>query len=257
LSSSSSGPAESISLFEDLVAHPAFAAQEIREQLVNFAATIVQSSSATDSEKQQVVSLAITEMQKQVALYPLDAREHLELSFAYRAAGDEADSLKEVQAALALSPKKEEILIEAGAIEMSQNNMKAAQEYFTTAYSLGPQFPNLATYAAAGDIVVGDQLTADKVLLGAYGTTTVDSDVLVAVYYQIKNWPRLIALWKMRTEESNANAETWFGLASAYYVAGDTADAINTINKAVVLYPEAASSGAAAISQIEKNPTGK
>lgn len=253
-SSSSVDPAANIALFEDLVAHPAFAAQEIREQLVGFAMAIAQSSSATDAEKQQAVSLAVTEMQKQVAAYPLDAREHLELSYAYRAAGDNADALKEIQTALVLSPKKEEIWIEAGAVAMEQNDLKAAQTDFNAAYALGPQFPSLAVYAAAGDIIVGNQPAADKMLLDAYGTTTVDSDVLVVAYYQAKNWPRLIALWNTRVNKPGASVETWFGLASAYYVAGDASDAIRTINRAVALYPSAASSGAAAISQIEGKP---
>jgi len=53
------------------------------------------------------------------------------------------------------------------------------------------------------------------------------------------------------TEKSGATAETWFGLASAYYVSGDGAAAIKTINTAVAKYPSAAASGAAAIKQIE------
>ena len=254
LSSSSADPAANTVIFEDLVAHPAFAIQEIREQLVNFAMTVVQSSSATNAEKQQAISLALSEMQKQVASYPVDVREHLELSFAYRAAGDTADALKETQIASTLSPKKEEIWIQAGAIEMSQNNVKAAQTDFTTAYALGPQFQDLATYAAAGDIVAGDQSAADTILQNTYGTTMVDSDVLVAAYYQSKNWPRLIALWEMRVHKSGATVETWFGLASAYYVAGDSLNAIKTINQAVALFPDAKASGAAAILQIEGKP---
>ncbi|HQT83214.1 MAG TPA: hypothetical protein PLW99_03640, partial [Candidatus Paceibacterota bacterium] len=65
------------------------------------------------------------------------------------------------------------------------------------------------------------------------------------------NWPSLIALWAKRTAASGATVNTWFSLASAYYVAGDTTGAINTINKAVTLFPDAATSGAAAIKQIE------
>ena len=62
---------------------------------------------------------------------------------------------------------------------------------------------------------------------------------------------RLIALWKLRTESPAATVETWFGLAAAYYAGGDNAKAVATINKAVALYPDAASAGAAAIKQIE------
>ncbi len=249
--SPSADPGTNIAAFEDLVAHPAFASQEIREQLVNFAVTIVQSSTATDAEKQQAVSLAITEMQKQVAAYPQDAREHLELSYAYRAAGDDADALKEIETAITLSPMKEEMWIEAGAVEWDEGDVQAAQKDFNAAYTLGPQFQDLVAYAAAGDIAAGDRQTADKILISAYGTTTVDSDILSIAYYRAKDWPDLIALWKLRTEESSATVETWFGLTSAYYVAGDKADAIGTINKTVELYPSAASSGAAAILQIE------
>ena len=140
---------------------------------------------------------------------------------------------------------------------MEQGNVKNAQADFNAAYALGPQFQDLATYAAAGDILAGDITTADSLLINSYGTTTVNSDILAAVYYQTKNWPRLIALWKARANESGASVQTWFELASAYYVAGDNVDAIRTIKEVIALYPNASSSGAAAISQIEGNTVGK
>ena len=258
LSPSANGVDTNITAFENLVAHPSFAVQEIREQLVSFAASVAQSSEITDAEKQKAVSLAVTEMQKQVAAYPLDARGHLQLSYAYRVVGDGKNALKEIQAALALSPKKEEFWVEAGATEWDLGDIKMAQTDFNTAYALGGgQFPTLATYAAAGDIVAGDKTTADKILQDAYGTTTVDSDILAVAYYHAKDWPDLIALWKWRAEKPGASVETWFSLASAYYVAGDSADAIKTINAAVALYPNASSSAAAAIKQIEEKTVGQ
>ncbi|MHB8660332.1 MAG: O-antigen ligase family protein [Minisyncoccota bacterium] len=243
--------ATNIATFEDLVKHPAFAGQEIREQLIATAVEIVQSSWATNAQKQEIISLAVTEMQKQVAAYPLDAREHLELSYAYRAGGDSTDSLKEIQAASALSPNKEEIWIEAGSVEWDLGDVKVAQADFNKAYELGPQFQDLAAYAAAGDIAAGDSATADKVLTDAYGTTTVDSDILAVAYYRAKDWQRLITMWKLRASKPGASVDTWFGLAAAYYAAGDKADAIATINTAVTLFPNAASAGTAAISQIK------
>ncbi|MHB8860749.1 MAG: O-antigen ligase family protein, partial [Minisyncoccota bacterium] len=111
LSPSSAGVSGNLAAFEDLAAHPSFAAQEVREQMVTFASSVMQSSTATDVQKQQAVTLAVTEMQKQVAAYPLDAREHLELSYVYRAAGDNANALKEINTALTLTPKKEQVWI--------------------------------------------------------------------------------------------------------------------------------------------------
>jgi tetratricopeptide (TPR) repeat protein len=257
LTPSAAGVGKNLADFQDLAAHPSFAAQEIREQIVSFAVQVIQSSSVTNEEKQQAFSLAVTEMQKQISAYPLDAREHLELSYVYRAAGDGADALKEVQAAAVLSPKKEEIWIEAGVIEWDLGDVKATQTDFNTAYALAPEFLDLAPYAAAGNIAAGDTSAADKILIAAFGTANVDSDILAIAYYRAKQWPRLIALWKLRAAQPNAPVETLFSLAAAYYAAGDTANAIATINKAVALYPAAAASGAAAIAQIKGTAAGK
>jgi O-antigen ligase len=255
LSPSATGIAGNIATFQDIAAHPSFAVQEVREQLVSFAASVAGSTSASNAEKQQAVTLALDEMQKQITAYPLDAREYLEMSFVFRAAGDPADALKAVQAALNLSPKKEQAWIEAGALAWDQGDTKSAQTYFNTAYALGPEFPELAAYAAAGDIGVGDQKAADAILMKTYGTTMVDSDILNIAYFRAKNWPRLIALWKLRANSPSATAQEWFGLASAYYASGDTTNAILTVKAAAARFPDAASSAAAALAQIEGKST--
>jgi len=240
-----------IKAFEDLAAHPAFAAQEIREQTVSFAANVMQSKSATDTEKRQIASFAIIEMQKQVEAYPLDAREHVQLSYAYRTIGDSKNALQEIRTAITLSPNKEEFWIQAGALEWELGDMKSAQKDFNTAYALGGKlFPVLAVYAAAGNIGAGDTPAANKLLTDAYGSTNIDSDVLANAWYRVKDWPQLIALWKSRVARPEASVETWFGFASVYYASGDSASAIATIRTAVAKYPEAAASGDAAIKQI-------
>ena len=255
--SPSDSPAKNIATFEDLLSRHPFASQEIREQLISFAGSAVQSTQVSNEDKQKVVTLAINEMKDQVASYPTDARERLQLAYAYRVVGDSASALKEMQNALLLSPNKEQMLIEAGATAWDTGDIKLTQEYFNKAYMLGPQFTDLAAYAAAGNIVAGDEAAANKILLAAFGTTTVDNDVLTVAYYRTKDWPRLIAVWKMRTENPNTTANTWFGLAAAYYMAGDKTNAIKVINTTVAKYPEAAASGAAAIKQIQAGPAGQ
>jgi len=250
LSPSPSGLDANIATFEDLAAHPAFAAQEIREQIVSSAASIIQSTSATNEQKKKIAMLAITEMQKQVASYPQDAREHLQLSYIYRAIGDSDNALKEIHLASALSPKKESIWIELGVTSWDKGDVKATQEAFSSAYALGPQFSDLAVYAAAGDISAGDLSGADTILRSTFGTTTVDNNVLAVAYYRTKNWPRLIGIELLRVANPSATADTWFALAAAYYTSGDKANAIKAVNNAVARFPEAAASGAAAIKQI-------
>jgi tetratricopeptide (TPR) repeat protein len=249
--SSTDGASKNLDLFEDFAAHPVFAMQEVREQMIAFAGMVAQSQSTTDEEKQRAISLAVSEMQKQVQKYPFDAREYMQLSYAYRIAGDNDGALKALESAVQLSPKKETFFVEKGTVEWNVGDVEAARDDFNTAYALGPQFEDLAVYAAAGNIATGDQAAADKILTSAFGTTQVDSDTLVIAYYRSKNWPRLIGLLKSRTEKAETTPNIWFSLAAAYYESGDRASAIRTINAAVALFPEAADSGAAAIKQIE------
>ncbi|MBI4065737.1 O-antigen ligase family protein [Candidatus Kaiserbacteria bacterium] len=250
ISPNPSGISENISAFEELSSRSSFAAQEIREQMVSFAGAIAGNQSVTNEQKQKMAILAITESQKQVAEYPLDARGHLQLSYAYRIAGYAADALKEIKIASQLSPKKEQFLIETGIIEWDIGDIKAAQKDFNAAYELGPQFQELALYSAVGNIAAGDQKEANRILLASFGTENVDHDILSTAYYRAKDWSRLISFWKLRVEKPGASAETWFSLAAAYYASGDKANAIKTINAAVARYPDSAESAAAAIKQI-------
>lgn len=254
---SAAGPAENTRLFEELAARPAFAAQEIREQLISFAAMVVQSPQVPNAEKERAAALAIREMQKQVAAYPLDARERLQLASAYRIAGNGVEALREIRAAAELSPGKEEILIQEGAIAWDMGDAETASKAFAKAYALGPQFENLAAYAAAGRLAAGDAKAADEILLKVFGSIVVDNDVLAVAYYRTQSWPRLISLWKLRAERPGAPVGAWFSLAAAYYMAGDKASAKGAINKAVALYPDAASAGASALKQIESGTAGQ
>ncbi len=251
MSPSEKGVPGNLAAFEGLIAANPFALQEIREQLVALAINASKEDGVSAEDKRRAITLAVTEMQKQVAAYPEDAREHLQLAYAYRVGGDMQNARKEVLAAAALSPQKQEIWIEAGATEWDLDNAKAVQEYFHKAYELSPQFKNLAAYAAAGDIAVGDTAAANKRLQSAFGTTTIDSDILAVAYYRAKNWKGLIGIWEIRAHQPDATPQTLFSLAAAYYAAGDRVNAIATVRDAVKRFPEAAESGAAAIKQIQ------
>jgi O-antigen ligase len=250
--SGSAGLDTSLSVFQNFSTHPVPQMQEIREQLVSFVGAVVQSQAATNEQKQQTAQLALSEIQKQIAAYPKDAREYMELSYVYRTVGDNANALKALEAAIALSPKKEEFYIEKGQVEWNLGDVKAAQQDFNAAYTLGPSFSDLAEYAAAGDIVAGDTASADKILMDNFGTVNVDSDALSVAYYRAKNWPRLTELWKARVAKPDATANSYFSLAAVYYAAGDRTNAIATINAAVAKFPDAKASGDAAIKQIQE-----
>lgn len=240
-----------LATFQDLAAHPGFAAQEVREQIVSFAGSVSQSSSIPTEQKRQAAILAVTEMQKQVAAYPRDAREHLELAYIYRAYGGSAEALKEMEIARQLSPAKPSILIEMGITSWDAGDVQAANDYFTKAYALAPQFRELAIYGATGQFALGNTKEGDAILQKMFGTTVVDSNILATAYYRTKNWPRLIALWEARSKSPTATPQTWFALAAAYYAAGDVSRALELLQHVAKQYPDAAASVQSVIDQIK------
>lgn len=249
---SPAGASTNLADFESLVRGRSYpSVQEIREQLVSFASQVAQDSSVSASTQQQFAQLAVSQMQQQVATHPGDARELLELSFAYGAAGQTANSLKAITQAIAASPTKEDLWVQKALIEWNAGQPAQAQQDFAHAYALGPQFSQLAMYAAAGDYAVGEVAKGDALLQHAYGTTTVDSDTLALAYYQAKDWNRLIALWKLRANKPGASVQTWFGLAAAYYAAGDNAQSVALLRNIAKQFPSASSSVDAAIKQIQ------
>lgn len=237
LSNTPGGVEENIALLEELVARPSFAAQEIREQLVSFAARALQNSQVNEEQRQRIASLAVEEMRKQVTSYPRDARAHMQLSYIYRVAGASELALKEVETAISLSPEKEGFWIEAGSINWDSGRFKEARANFSKAYELGPQFPELALYAAAGAIATGDLASADALLLDTYGTIEVPEDILAAAYYRTKNWSRLLPLLKTRADAPDARVENWLSLAAIYYASGNSVLAMGTLQEALQRFP--------------------
>ncbi len=251
LTPSPEGISVNLALFQELAQDPGFAVQEVREQIVSFANNVVQSGAATELEKQRAVALAIESARAHVEAYPRDARSRLQLAYAYRLAGAREEALAQVREAVALSPQKPDMYIEAGITAWSGDDTAQARAYFEQAYALN-NAPRLAAFAAAGAIGGGDRATGEALLRKVYGTTVVDEDVLVAAYYRIQYWPGVIAILRARTEAPGADLNAWYGLAVGQYTAGQQGEAIRTLRTAAERFPSAQSTITAVIKQIEQ-----
>lgn len=254
VSPSSSTPAGNPAMMSYVATHPAFAAQEVREALVTYAENISADQNASAADKRQAFSLAIAGMQAQVAAHPLDTRGYLELSYAYAASGDAQGAMAAVEKAITISPAMEDLWLTAGELAWSENDAKTAREDYDKAYALDPTDAGLAAYAAAGAYADLDPASGDKILLTAYGTTTVDSPALETAYKGTHDWRRLIRLYALRVGSPSASANDYFSLAIAYYLAHDLADAVATIQTADTRFPDQAATGENLITQMRAAP---
>ncbi len=233
-----------VDYFKQALAENTYAKQEIREQLIMFTSNVANQQQGPSQAMTQLGQFAMEEMGKEVATQPKDARIRLEYALGYRALGDYEHALEQIGIAHELSPKKQGILLEQGINYWQVNKWGEARASFHQAYDLDHSFPELAAYAAAGDLTTGHLQEGTDLLLQTVGTTTVDSEPLILAYYQVKMYPELIHSLQLQVTRQNGSAASRFRLAAAYVAAGQHAEARAQVNKAVLEHPEVAAQAA-------------
>lgn len=249
LSITSSDIAPNISLFQQALGENTYATQEIREQLVIFMSQVASQQQGQSESLTKLAQFAISEMDKEVALQPLDARIRLESALGYRVTGNYKQALEQIAAAHELSPKKQSILLEGGIEYWQVGDFEKARQLFHAAYDLDTSFESLVAYAAAGDIAAGHVAEGKQLLMNRLGTTTVDSEPLVLAYFQAKQYDDLIQVLQLQVTTQNGAPSARFRLAAAYSAAGRKADAMREIESLVKAHPEVSAQAA----QIEKS----
>jgi tetratricopeptide (TPR) repeat protein len=199
------------SAFQDLAtSRPAFAAQEIREQLASVAVTLAQNQQLSTEQRQQFALFTLGEIQKQINAYSLDTREVLEMAYVLRAYGAFAEARKYMNIAEQQSPAKIDLLLLEGMTAWEQGDVKAARTFFDRAYALAPQFSDLALYAAAGAILNADSAQADALLSKVGAPAAAESPILSSAY---------------------------ISLASGYYASGKVSEAVRILHEAARRFP--------------------
>jgi O-antigen ligase len=257
----SADPTTNLAAFKAAYADGSFADQEITEQLLTYAEGIITSTDPgiTNDVKEQMYAYAVQQMQLLVTKIPHDARLRLEFALLYRSAGDFPDALAQIQIAEQLSPDKQSIMTEQGIEDLESGNTAAANAVFSKAYNLDPDptFTDLAAYDAAGDILTNQVPAAKAILLQTFGTTTPSQQILLAAYFQAKDYPDLLATAIAGMEAAKYSADSEYAYAEALSDAGEYAQARAEIQTAMTQYPETASEGTAILAQIPTSTASK
>lgn len=239
-----------LAAYESAIASGSFGRQEIREQLLNFAGSIAQNGSIPVEVRQNAVKLAFEQAEEGIAEVPNDARGHLMYAQALRLAGNGEGALREIDAALALSPKKQTTLLQRGAAKWQINDMAGATADFEAAYNLDRRNKNAAGYLAAGRVLQGDVTSAKALLQEVYGSTIVDLDVLRAAYFETKRYDDLVDVVKLSSENEPGNVQKRLLLVQAYALAGRAAEARAEADAIRAAHPDAAATVATLLVQL-------
>jgi len=252
LSPSPQGVETNLSLFKQALGDGSFGHQEIREQLVSFATRVASEETLPMQLRGEFAMFAIEEMGKEIEISPNDARLRLQYAGAIDIVGDNEKSLEQINAALALSSRKQAILINKGFKLFELGRMEEARATFRLAYDVDTSFDDVAMSAASGFILSGDVAAGKALLLEAVGTTTPSNDSLFFAYYQAKQWDELVAVGKARVLAENGTPTSRFRLAQAYAAAGRQQEARAEIAATIAAYPSSRSEGEALLTQLSQ-----
>lgn len=224
--------------------------QEIREQLVTFAAKVAADTKIPKSIREEFITLAFEEMEKEVLISPNDARLRVQYAISLESAGDDAAALTQLEKAIELSPKKQSLHINRGYKLYELGRVEEAREAYRYAYNLDRSFEKVAISTAAAILLTGSTAEAKELLVQAVGTTTPDNDILFYAYYETNQWDDLIAVARARIALTGDSAEARYRLAQALAAAGRFGEARTEVLETIEDYPTTRADGEALLGRI-------
>lgn len=237
LNQSQRTPVQAVALFDGVYATGGLGSQEASEQYIQIAGVLKSRPEIDAKTRGEIYTSALKRLEEQVARAPHDARLRIQYATGFRGIGAYDLALEQSALALKDSPKKQTLMLERGYEFWESGDLQGARDTFVTMYELDTSFKELAVYAAAGEIAVGNTKEGDAILQTAYGTTKVDAEPLVLAYFHAKDYKRLIGVL-----ESHLTTEPTVGsyirLASAYVLSGEYGRARATAQKALTFFPE-------------------
>lgn len=225
--------------------------QEVMEQLLQFASAAARSSAVDPSLKQDIFEVAEDAGKAMLAKRPDDARLELFMGSFYNAYGKYADATTYLDLARQHSPAKQQILFEAAVARINNDDVAGALPILQQAFESEPSYGDARIIYVAGLLYAGKKAEADALLQEGFGTVLVDDARLVQVYTRMKQFDRVIGIWKNRIAANPKDSQLLVGLATAYFAAGDAANTIATLRQAAALNPALASQVQTLIAQIQ------
>jgi tetratricopeptide (TPR) repeat protein len=226
--------------------------QEIREQLLSCAANIISSQSIANDTKSAFFNLVNTQVQKQIAATPNDARIYTLAGGFYNNIGQWSMAKPLLVKAHQFSPGKQSIDFELGLNYLNTASTTEGVALFKQAYESDTTYPDAAINYAAALIATGDEKDAAP-LLAANPADQTDNRIINA-YVAEKNYTKVISIYKTLIAQNPSSIQDRVSLAATYYQEKDIYDAKATINQAIKDFPLYKDQLTQLLTQIE-NPT--
>jgi O-antigen ligase/tetratricopeptide (TPR) repeat protein len=232
-----SNPASRLNDFETALNRGSFARQEIVEQFAQQAMSVAAASKDQVPEAVRAAYLkrAEEEMLKMVAEKPGDARLEVFLASFYRSTGDLKKAEEHMAIARTLSPGKQAIILQQGAIALSLGKNTIARDFFKQAFELDTTNDEAREYYVAALFYNKQADDAKKLIADStpeFRDRIAKSDFVVSAVNAAGEFSTLASLYEVRVADDKTNAQNWASLAFVYYQLKQMDKAIETLQHA-------------------------
>lgn len=208
--------------------------QESRERLVEISAAVVLATSTTADIKTKFDAMTRHEYAEQFKRFPGDPRYHYFLSLYLAKVGDINGALEQIKKAEALSPTKQQFVLQEGLFYFLLKQNDKASDTFKVAFNLEPKNDDARLLYAASLIYVKKPAEASAILAGS--ALEFDPRIIQAFidsgYFDVVE-----KMAKKKIAETPNDPQLYVSLAALYLKAERNYDAINALRSAVKIEP--------------------
>ena len=249
------GVTENLTFYKKAFTLETIGTQEVAEQAMQTAATIVASPSVPEPIKAEFISFAISALDREINRVPEDTRLYMFMGGFLNRLGRYGEALPYLEKAFATSPTKQTVAFELSNTLLSTGRALEASKILKEAFERAPDYGNARVSYAAASIYAQDFDTAEKLFSSTTPVTIRTDERLVTAYYVNKQFSKVIELLLMRLENNPNDAQTHVSLAAAYLSSGSRNLAVKELQKAIDLNPEFKKQGEFYISEIQAGRT--
>jgi len=237
--------AAQLASFETALSRGSFAQQEIVEQFVQLTMSV---SKTTDAKTQKIREAFQNKAEAQILSLienkPGDARLYVFLGNYYRALNDLPKAKDTLVIARALSPRKQAIILQQGAVELGLGNTEAARDFFKEAFLLDERYNEAREYYVAALFMTNDTKEAKRIISegpAGFREVIAVSNFIFSALNMAGELSYMAELYEVRLEKDSSSAQNWIGLALTYSRLKENDKAVDTLARAKTAVPTLAS----------------
>lgn len=233
-----SGPETNYEYFETALKYDMLGRIEVREQLVQRAVQVARAEGIDAELRQRFMTLAETEMARELARTLQSARLELFMASFERNRGQFDKALMHLERARELTPTKQVVYFQLGEIYLNQGNDDEALQMFKIAFELEPRYDEARKLYALTLIRTGHADDAQQLLENRWETVAVDDARLLNEWLRAERYDVAKMILEVRHDANPDDGQLVVSLAAAHVALGERETAIDLLREFGGTHPE-------------------